>query len=94
MALHHHLVLAQGQRFACGNAQLPLDQIQTRDRFSDRMLHLQTGVHLHEEKVHAALGLLDDELHRACAQVIHRFSRGHCCGTHARTQLGRQARCG
>ena len=85
MALHPHLVLRQGQRLACGDAQLPLHQIQAGDRFGDRMFHLQTGVHLHEEEVHAALGLLDDELHCACTQVIHCLGRCHRRCAHALT---------
>ena len=40
MALHPHLLLRQGQRLACGDAQLPLDQVQAGDRFGDRVFHL------------------------------------------------------
>jgi hypothetical protein len=36
--------------------------------------------------------LLDDELHRAGAHVVHRLGRGHGCGTHLRAQLGHAGR--
>ena len=48
MALQLDILLAQAQRLAGGNAQLPVDQIKSGDLFSDRMFNLQTGIHLHK----------------------------------------------
>ncbi len=50
MTCERELLLFQGQRLARCHAQLPLHQVQTGDGFSNRMLHLQTGVHLHKVK--------------------------------------------
>ena len=92
MALHLHLCLRQGQCFTCCDAQLPLHQIQTRHRFGHRVFHLQAGVHFHEEEVHAAIGLLDDELHRARTHIVHRFGRRHRSRAHALAHLLGQSR--
>ena len=46
------------------------------------MLHLQACVHLHEEEFHTSVRLLDDELHCACAHIIHGLSRRHGCCAH------------
>ena len=86
------LVLAQGQRLATGHAQLPLHQVLPGDGFGHRMLHLQAGVHLHEEKGHRAIGLLlHDEFHRARAHVVHSAGGGHSGLTHLPAKLRRHA---
>ena len=87
VALHPHLRLRQWQGLARGDAQLPLHQVQAGDRFGDRVFHLQAGVHLHEEEIHAALGLLDDELHSTRAHITDRLSSCHRCSTHAFAQF-------
>ena len=90
VTLDAQLVLAQGQRLAAGHAQLPLHQVQAGDGFGHRVLHLQAGVHLHEEKFHGfglvVGGLLDDEFHRARAHVVDRLRGGHGGCAHLRTQ--------
>ena len=48
VACHGQLMLLQGQRFTGGHAQLPFDEVQTRDGFGDRVLYLQARVHLHK----------------------------------------------
>jgi hypothetical protein len=48
MAADRQLLLAQGQRLAGTDLQLPLDQVQAGDHFRHRMLDLQPRVHLHE----------------------------------------------
>src|SRR5256714_2014144 len=60
------LVLRERQRLAGRHAQLGGPQIEARDLFRDRMLHLQPRVHL--EKVEAALRVLQ-ELERARIDV-------------------------
>ena len=42
------LLLAQRQRLAGGDAQLPLDQIEAGDHLGHRMLDLEPGIHLDE----------------------------------------------
>ena len=47
------------------------------------MLHLQTGVHFHEEEIHAAvIALLNDEFNRACAYIVDRTRRRYRRFTH------------
>ena len=51
--------------FACGNANLFLNQINTGDELCDRVFHLNTGVHFNEVE----LTVFVEELKRACAAV-------------------------
>ena len=69
--------------------ELPLDQVGAGDHLGDRVLHLQPGVHLHE--VEPVLGV-QDELHRAGADVL--YGAGGADGGLAQlpADLGREAR--
>ncbi len=83
-----HLFLSNRQRFASGHPNLPFHQIQARDVFGHRVLDLQAGIHLHEEKLAARV---QQEFHRACALVADGL-----CGldrrfTHGLAQFGCQA---
>ncbi len=40
---------------ASRNFELPFNQINAGDQFSDRMFNLQTGIHLHEVELTAAI---------------------------------------
>ena len=51
MAVQLDIVLAERQRLAGCDAQLPLDQIGVGDPLGHRVLHLQAGVHLDEVEV-------------------------------------------
>jgi hypothetical protein len=53
MAAALNFVLAQRQRFAGGDSQLPFDEVEAGDHFGDRVLDLQACIHLDEE--HAAV---------------------------------------
>ena len=64
-------LLLQRQRFAGGDAQLPLHEVEAGDHLGHRVLDLQARVHLHE--VERAV-LLGDELHRAGAGVADRLA--------------------
>ena len=72
------VVLAGGQGLAGGDPELPFHQVEAGDRFGDRMLHLQAGVHLQEEE---AVGV-GDELHRSGADIAHRARGGDGGGAH------------
>ena len=58
--------LLQWQRLACGHAQLPFDQVFTRDHFRNRVFDLQARIHFHEEELAV---LADDEFNRAGTTV-------------------------
>ena len=73
-APHRQLRLGERQRFARGDAQLPLHQVESRDKLSDRMLHLQPGVHLHEGERPVRA---DDEFDRAGADIVHGSGSRH-----------------
>jgi hypothetical protein len=62
--------LRQRQRLAARHAQLPLDQVEPGDGLGHRVLHLQAGVHLHEEEVAAGV---EQEFHRAGAFIARRL---------------------
>ena len=68
------VLLAQRQLLARGDADLPVDQVHAGDHLGDRVLHLQAGVHLHEEElVRGVCG--DNELDRPGADVPDRAGR-------------------
>src|SRR5947207_5642478 len=69
MAAHREIFLSQRQSLAGSDTQLPFDKVETGDHFGDRVLNLQTGVHLHEIEVAFAI---EEELHRARADVADR----------------------
>src|SRR5262245_53630562 len=54
---------------ACSNFDLSLDQIDAYDPLGDRMLHLQTRIHLQKIKI---LFLIQQKLQGARAHVFHR----------------------
>ena len=60
-----NLLLGHRQLLAGGNANLPFHEIDAGDHFGDRVLHLQTGVHLQEEE----LAILINELDGSCVVV-------------------------
>ena len=75
MAVDLQLLLLQRQRLAGGDAQLPFDEVQARDRFRHRVLDLQARVHLHEIKLHGlrrvvAARLLDDEFDGSRTDIV------------------------
>ena len=63
------LVLGHRQRFARGDADLPLDEVDTGDHLGHGVLDLQAGVHLEEEE----LAVLVDELDGAGVVVADRL---------------------
>ena len=62
-----------------GHTDHHLHQVDARDGFGHRVLHLQAGVHLQEVE---ALVFTDHKLHRARRLVLHRFGQGHRLLTH------------
>ncbi len=66
MAANRHIILRDGQSLFRGNANLQMYQIQPGDQLGDRMLHLQTRVHLKEVKI---LLLVDEKLNRTGVRV-------------------------
>ena len=83
------LLLGERQRFTRRDSELPLDQIEPRDHFGDRMLHLKTGVHLHE--IEGAL-LIHQELDRARVGVPDRGRDAHRRGAERRALLTAERR--
>jgi len=89
MAIERHLILGDRQRFAARHTNLPRHQIESGDRFGDRVLDLQTRVHLHEEEFAARI---QQELHGPRADVTNRLRRTHRRFAHGAAQLRGQAR--
>src|ERR1019366_2583794 len=73
-ALALDLRLREGELLAGGDADHLLDKIEPGNRFGDRVLDLQPGVHLEKEE---APVLADHELDRARRLVVHRLGQGH-----------------
>ena len=69
MASHRHIVLGNAQKFTRGDTKLLFHQVETRHHFGYRVLHLQAGIHLHEEEFVGAF-CRDDELHGADSPVV------------------------
>ena len=74
-----HISLRDRQFLAVGHANHHLHQVYACNGFGDRVLHLQTRVHLQEVK---ALVFAHHKLHSACRLVLHRFGQGHRLLTH------------
>ncbi len=69
--MRRDVVLPERQGLAGGDPQLLLDQVEAGDELGDRVLHLQAGVHLHEERLVGRVRR-DDELDRARTRVADR----------------------
>lgn len=65
------LFLGEWQSAPSRHSKLPLDQIRTCDHLRDRMLHLQTCVHLHEIEL---LSGVHDEFHCPRPHIAHSLS--------------------
>ena len=76
---------------AGGDLQLQFDQIQSGDHLGHRMLHLQSGVDLHEIEI---AGGTDDELDRAGIGVVDGLAGLDGGGAHGCAQLGGDERRG
>ncbi len=94
MTTNRQIALPDWQWFAIGNAELPLDQIETCYQLRDRMFDLQPGIHLHEiEAVGSqAIGDIGDELHGSRTSVTHGLCGIHGGLAHGLAHLRRHAR--
>ncbi len=72
------LGLVEVEQLARGDAQLPLDEVDSGDELGDRVLHLKARVHLHEEELVRGVGR-DDELDGSRPEVAD-TERGVDCG--------------
>jgi hypothetical protein len=79
VAGHRDVVLRKPERLAGRGAQLQFDEIEAGDHLGHRMFHLKPRVHLHEIECIwlEAIAGIGDELHRAGADIAHRFGRRH-----------------
>ncbi len=87
MAVCPHEFLAQCELLACGDSQLQLDEVDTRDRFGDRVLDLQAGVDLEEVDRVDAASLVHEELDRAGPVVPDGLRKSHCAVADRRSRL-------
>ena len=71
MAVVGDVVLGEVERLAGGDAQLPLDEVESGHELGDRVLDLEAGVHLQEEE----LAVLVEELDGAGVHVAARPRR-------------------
>ena len=85
MAGHLNILLLEGQGQARRHSQLLLHQINSGDQLRDRMLHLNTGIHL--DKIEGSIGG-QDKLHRPRAHVARRLGGGHSGPAHLLPQGG------
>ena len=85
------VVLQQRQPLSGSNAQLPLDEILSRDHLGYRMLDLEPRIHLHEIERIGARGI-DDELDGARADVADRLRSRYRRFPHRAPSLRRHAR--
>jgi len=76
---HRDLLLRPGQRRPCRHGQLGADEVSSGDRFGDRVLHLQSGVHFQEGHRGVVVLALDQEFDGAGVPVP-----GGACRRHGR----------
>ncbi len=88
VADQRHLLLADRQRLAAGDANLPGDQIEAGDGFGDRVLDLQAGIHFHEEEFSTGI---QQEFHGAGTDVADGLGRLYRSFAHGAAQLGGEA---
>jgi len=84
-AVDDHVLLAQAQPPAAGDAQLLLNDVDARHQLRHRMLHLDASVHLQEVEVPVAV---EQELNRPGVDVVDRARRGHGHIAHPPSQIG------
>ena len=89
MAVVEDIVLAEIDRLARGDTQLPLDEVESRDPFGDRVLNLEPSVHLQEEE----LAVLVEEFDGAGVDVATRLRDPHGRLTHRAADLVGKIRC-
>ena len=75
--------MGAGQWLTTGNPQLPFHQILTTDHFSDWVLNLEAGVHLHKEEFTLSI---KQKLNRTGALIINGERRLNGSLTHLLTQ--------
>ena len=80
MAGKEDFLLAERQRVAGGDEKLLLHQVSAGDHLSDRVLHLDPGIHLYE--VRGVRFRVVEKLHGAHAGIVDRCGKPHCCSTH------------
>ena len=83
-----NVLLLERQRFAIGDTQLPLNEIQTRYHLGYRMLDLDSRVDLEEVKLVVAI---EHELDGSGAIVAHLFSQPHRGAAHFLAKFGGQS---
>jgi len=91
MAGERNVLLAQLEHLAGSGTDLLLDQVDAGDRFRDRVLNLDPGIHFHEIEI--ALGV-DQELDRAHPGIIDMPGQADSGLAHRLAQLGRGKRRG
>ena len=87
MAAQADLVLAVGQGQSCGHPDLLPHQVDAGDELGDRVLHLDTGIHLNEIEV--ALPV-QHKLDGAGVHIVGGLGGGHGGGAHLLPQFGGQ----
>ena len=83
MAVELHILLAQAQHFAPGHAQLLLHDVDAGGHFRDRVLDLQTGVHLDKKE----LAVFIQKLESAHAAIADLPAGGRATLAHTGDQL-------
>src|ERR1700761_4429631 len=83
-SVHGWLVVFTRDRYTCGNFYLLFDQIEVDHLFGNRMLHPDTGVHLH--KVEVAV-LINQKLYRSGTFVFYGFGAFYSGIAHFFTQF-------
>ena len=78
------VLLLEAQRLASSYAELFLYKVNAYHLLSNRMLHLQAGVHLQEVEV---VMLIHQKLYGASAHVVHSLSRSHRLSAHLLAQF-------
>ena len=78
------VVLSERERLTIGNENLLLHEVDAHNLLGDRMLNLQTGVHLKEVEI---LVFVYEKLYSACAHISHCLGCCHCGGAHLGAEL-------
>ena len=85
MPAEAHILLAKRQRLARRDANLQMNQVETRDQFRHRMLHLQARIHFEEIEIFL---LIHQKFHRAGVGVVRRLRHAHRNLAHPAPHLG------
>lgn len=87
VTLEFYSGLIEGEFFAIGDTDLPLNEIESTDLLGNRVFHLDPGVHFEEEEFASSI---EEEFDGSSVAVAHLLGDADGSGTHLLTEFIRE----